>query len=76
MQQNNHEEAADSFIWTGHVDEEGVLTLPDELWERLGWQEGDVIEFDTQEDGSLLLYKVKEDHVEEHQGQVDSQTLS
>ncbi len=43
--------------WALHVDEEGVLTLPDELWDALGWQEGDQIEFLEQEDGSILLIK-------------------
>lgn len=43
--------------WTLHVDEDGVLTLPDELWEALGWHEGDHIEFLEQEDGSILLVK-------------------
>jgi len=50
--------------WTLHVDEDGVLTLPDELWEALGWNEGDHIEFLEQEDGSLLLVKADPQEVE------------
>jgi bifunctional DNA-binding transcriptional regulator/antitoxin component of YhaV-PrlF toxin-antitoxin module len=52
--------------WTLHVDEDGVLTLPDELWDTLGWSEGDEIEFLEQEDGSFLLVKADpQDGVEE-----------
>jgi len=50
--------------WTLHVDEDGVLTLPDELWEALGWSEGDHIEFLEQEDGSLLLVKADPQEVQ------------
>jgi len=51
--------------WVLPVDEEGVLTLPDELWQALGWREGDEIEFLEQEDGSFLLVKVDETtHIE------------
>jgi bifunctional DNA-binding transcriptional regulator/antitoxin component of YhaV-PrlF toxin-antitoxin module len=44
--------------WVCNVDEEGVLIFPDELWDLLGWQEGDTIEFIDQEDGSFILSKV------------------
>lgn len=50
--------------WTLHVDEDGFLTIPDILWEALGWGEGDHIEFIEQEDGSLLLVKVDPQEVE------------
>ena len=46
--------------WICDVDENGVLTFPDELWNLLGWKEGDNIEFVDQEDGSFLLRKVDE----------------
>ena len=46
--------------WVLPVTEEGVLTLPDELWQELDWREGDEIEFLEQEDGSFLLVKVDE----------------
>ena len=46
--------------WDVHVDEDGILTLPDEVWEALGWREGDEVEFLAQEDGSFLLKKVDE----------------
>jgi bifunctional DNA-binding transcriptional regulator/antitoxin component of YhaV-PrlF toxin-antitoxin module len=50
--------------WTLHVDEDGVLTLPDELWQALDWGEGDSIEFLEQEDGSILLVKVDQQEVD------------
>ena len=46
--------------WICDVDENGVLTFPDDLWQLLGWKEGDEIEFIDQEDGSFILQKVKE----------------
>ena len=46
--------------WTLSVDEDGVLTLPDELWETLGWQEGDELEFVENDDGSIFIVKVDE----------------
>lgn len=49
-----------TLSWICDVDEEGVLTFPDELWNLLGWKEGDTVEFVDQEDGSFLLQKVDE----------------
>jgi bifunctional DNA-binding transcriptional regulator/antitoxin component of YhaV-PrlF toxin-antitoxin module len=46
--------------WICDLDENGVLIFPDELWNLLGWEEGDNIEFVDQEDGSFLLQKVDE----------------
>tara|TARA_B100001939_G_C16778662_1_gene545951 strand:- start:432 stop:593 length:162 start_codon:yes stop_codon:yes gene_type:complete len=42
------------------VDDDGVLTLPDELMEQLGWTEGDVLEFIDNKDGSFSMVKVDE----------------
>jgi len=39
------------------VDENGILTFPDELMEELGWGEGDVLEWITNDDGSFTLEK-------------------
>ena len=50
--------------WTLYVDEEGVLTLPDELWEALDWGEGDNIEFIEQDDGSFLLIKTDQQEID------------
>lgn len=58
--------------WLLPVDEDGVLTLPDEVWQALGWREGDEVEFIDQEDGSFLLMKV--DETEHTEGEVDPAT--
>ena len=42
------------------VDDDGVLTFPDELLEQLGWIEGDLIEFIDNHDGSFSMVKVDE----------------
>lgn len=46
--------------WTCPVDENGILTLPDELWELMGWKVDDELEWVDQENGSFLLKKVDE----------------
>lgn len=53
--------------WTAHVDEDGVLTLPDEVWDILGWKEGDTLEWVEQDDGSLLLVKVEDTEIVEEE---------
>lgn len=39
------------------VDDDGVLTFPDELIEKLGWKEGDVLKWIDNQDGSFSLVK-------------------
>ena len=39
------------------VDDDGVLTFPDELIEKLGWKEGDVLQWIDNKDGSFSLVK-------------------
>lgn len=46
--------------WRLPVDENGVLTLPDEVWQTLGWKEGDTLEWIDQEDGSFHLVKTND----------------
>jgi len=46
--------------WLVSVDEEGVLTLPDEIIETLGWMEGDSLEFIEDDDGSFQIVKIDE----------------
>ena len=36
------------------VDENGILTFPDELLEATGWEEGDVLNWITNDDGSFI----------------------
>lgn len=47
----------ENLTWTCNIDEEGILTFPDELLERLGWKEGDELEWIDQGNGSFLLVK-------------------
>lgn len=41
--------------WILPVDEEGVLTFPPEFIELLGWEEGDLLDFDISEDNEVLV---------------------
>jgi bifunctional DNA-binding transcriptional regulator/antitoxin component of YhaV-PrlF toxin-antitoxin module len=56
--------------WICEVDDEGVLTFPDELVELQGWKEGDDINFDILPDGTLILTKVEPNAPEENQGEL------
>ena len=42
------------------IDDDGVLTFPDEFLEELGWKEGDVLEWIDNNDGSFSLVKSDE----------------
>jgi len=39
---------------------EYYLTIPDELLEHVGWEEGDVVEWHLNKDGTVLLERVDE----------------
>ena len=54
------EQANEALSWTISVDEEGILKLPDEILDRMGWKEGDLVEWLEQTDGSFLLVKANE----------------
>lgn len=58
--QQKHGSLDSTQRWTVHVDEEGVLTFPDDLLDQLGWKEGDEIKFIDRNDGSFFLEKVNE----------------
>lgn len=52
--------------WTVTVDEEGILTLPDELLNRLQWKEGDVLDWTDNPDGTISLTKSqRQDYTDE-----------
>ena len=55
--------------WVCDVDDDGVLTFPDELVELQNWKEGDEINFDILPDGTLILTKVEPDATEDDQGE-------
>jgi len=50
-----------SYILEVEEDENGdpFITLPDEILEELGWQEGDVLEWDVKGNG-IVLNKVND----------------
>ena len=66
-------EATEGSTWNLHVDEDGVLTLPDEVWQTLGWMEGDSLEFIENDDGSFLIVKVDETNTDS--GETDPQAM-
>lgn len=39
---------------------EQYITIPEDLLESLGWEEGDVIEWHSNKDGTILLERVDE----------------
>ena len=39
------------------VDDDGVITFPDEMMKTLGWKEGDVLQWIDNNDGSFSLVK-------------------
>ena len=43
-------------------DGSAVVTLPDELIEELGWFEGDLLEFEVLEDGSILVINCNKEY--------------
>ena len=52
--------------WTVTVDEEGILTLPDELLNRMQWKEGDILDWQDNPDGTITLTKSpKQDYIME-----------
>ena len=39
------------------IDDDGILNLPDDLLEEMGWKEGDVLLWEDNNDGSFSLRK-------------------
>ena len=52
--------------WLCEIDDDGILTFPDELMNLQGWKEGDDINFDILPDGTLILTKVETDEPQDH----------
>jgi bifunctional DNA-binding transcriptional regulator/antitoxin component of YhaV-PrlF toxin-antitoxin module len=55
--------------WICDINDDGVLTFPDELVELQNWKEGDEINFDILPDGTLILTKVEPNELENDQGE-------
>jgi bifunctional DNA-binding transcriptional regulator/antitoxin component of YhaV-PrlF toxin-antitoxin module len=47
--------------WNLLIDEDGIITFPDDLLEQTGWIEGDVLEWIENNDGSFTLKKLDAD---------------
>jgi bifunctional DNA-binding transcriptional regulator/antitoxin component of YhaV-PrlF toxin-antitoxin module len=58
--------------WLCEVDDDGILTFPEELLNLQGWKEGDDINFDILPDGTLILTKVTTDETENNQAELSS----
>lgn len=58
--------------WICPVDEEGVITFPDELMEIQGWEEGDTIHFDILPDNTMILTKIDPDETSGDPEEFDS----
>lgn len=61
--------------WLCDVDDDGVLTFPDELVELQNWKEGDEINFDILPDGTLILTKVEPNESESNQGELSPEAV-
>lgn len=56
----------DAESWSITVDEEGFLTLPEDLLCRMQWKEGDILDWTENPDGTLTLTKSpRQDYTDE-----------
>ena len=54
----NYWSGAESKKYIVPVDDEGILTIPDELMDALDWKAGDTLEWIDNKDGSFTLKKI------------------
>lgn len=59
-------------VWLCEIDDDGILTFPDELIDLQGWKEGDDINFDIRPDGTVILTKVEPNATQDDQGEPSS----
>jgi bifunctional DNA-binding transcriptional regulator/antitoxin component of YhaV-PrlF toxin-antitoxin module len=57
-------------------DEEGFLTLPDELLNKMGWKEGTLLDFSIQKDGTIIVKSIEEDNGKALSGQIEKAVTS
>ena len=43
--------------WVLPVDDDGVVTFPEDFLEQTGWKEGDTLQWILQDDGSFKMIK-------------------
>jgi len=58
------------------VDEEGVITFPEEVLKRLGWYEGIELDCIPQKDGSIIIRAVGNTNEKEVQGSTEETVVA
>lgn len=51
--------------WVLPVDEDGVITFPPELIEKMGWSEGTILQWDVEPDGRIKLTAASDEALQE-----------
>jgi hypothetical protein len=59
LEESNAPELRDFFYYTANVDEDGIVILPDELIESLGWEEGDELVWEIKSDNTVSITKLE-----------------
>lgn len=59
--------------WIVNIDEDGIVTMPDDLIEQLGWKVGDILDYQMQEDGEIYITRVGPDESQTNQEDDESQ---
>lgn len=54
---------SENKTWIADIDEDGVVTIPDELMEKLGWKVGDILDYDIKENGEIYITKVEPESI-------------
>jgi len=61
MQENTSNDTNRSINYTVTLEEDGdecILPLPDEILDKLDWQEGDILEWVVNDDNTITIHKV------------------
>lgn len=61
---SKHSEETKVKSWVLPVDDEGVITLPEDLLERTGWKEGDTLVYEISDGGVIVRKKEPMTHTE------------
>ena len=61
---SKHPEENKVKSWVLPVDDEGVITLPEDLLERTGWKEGDTLVYEISDGGVIVRKKEPMTHTE------------
>ncbi len=61
---SKHSEENKAKSWILPVDDEGVITLPEDLLEQTGWKEGDALVYEIRDGGVIVRKKEPMTHTE------------